>query len=114
MTENGIVNDLLRVAIQVLGRIAVKPEQVRAIVGEKKKLIKAFNLCDGQHTQKEIVRKTGLHQGSFSTTSARWAANGIAFRLGDGKDARVLHIYAIPEAGGPRRSKARGRRQKKK
>lgn len=54
MTES----DLLRCLIQVVGRVAVPQQEVREIVGPKKKSrIKAFNLCDGSNSR-ESQRST--------------------------------------------------------
>ncbi len=94
MTES----DLLRCLIQVVGRVAVPRQEVREIVGPKKKSrIRAFNLCDGSNSLTEIARKAKVNQGNLSRSVAIWLANGIAFWVGEGRDARLLHIHPIPE-----------------
>jgi hypothetical protein len=81
-----------------VGRAAVPQDAVLAIVGTGKKQIKAFNLCDGKNNQTDIAKKTGLHQSNLSTTLSRWIKHGVVFSIGEGKDAKPLHIYPIPEA----------------
>ena len=92
-------NDLLRCAIQVIGRVAVPPDQVREIVGvgkKYKKQLHAFNLCDGSRTQKEIAEESGISQGNLSRTLKRWHRHGIVFVFGQGKESIFLHIYPLP------------------
>jgi hypothetical protein len=92
-------NDLLRCAIQVIGRAALPPDRVREIVGSGKKFKKqlhAFNLCDGSRTQKEIAQESGINQGNLSRTLTRWRKHGILFVFGEGKQSTFLHIYPLP------------------
>lgn len=97
MSEDSELNYLLRFAIQVVGRLAIPPETVSEIIGGRTKQIEAFNLCDGTRTLGEIVKETGINDGNLSRTVARWEANGILIRIGEGKGARLLHIYPISE-----------------
>jgi len=83
--------------VHVIGRVAVPPEEVRDVIGTGKNRIKAFNLCDGSHTLLEIARTTKINQGNLSRAASEWLANGIVFWLGEGKEARLLHMYPIPE-----------------
>ncbi len=89
-------NDLLRCAIEVIGRVALPPDRVREIVGDGKKQVNAFNLCDGSRTQKEISKKSGISQGNLSNTLKRWRKHGILFVFGEGKQSIFLHIYPLP------------------
>ena len=91
------LNDLLKCAIQVVGRIAMRPEQVGEVVIVKgnAKQLKAYNLCDGTRTQGEVAKAAGLDNGNFSRTAARWVESGVLFRTGSGKDAKVLHLYPL-------------------
>lgn len=108
------LNELVRCAIHVAGRIAIPPEQVRRVVATNRRVVKAFNLCDGSPTQARIRAAAGLDQGNFSRTVARRIANGVLFRIGSGNDARLLHIYALPpndlSALGKRKPSRRSRR----
>lgn len=91
---------LLRVLICVTGRVAVPPTDLRHQVtagGAGTKQIEAFNLCDGAHTQTEIIKALALDSGNFSRTVKRWEQRGIVFRLGTGKDERLLHLYPLAD-----------------
>src|SRR6516225_5242926 len=89
-------DDLLRCLLQVIGRAAMKEEDVREIVGSGKQL-KAFNLCDGSLSQADIARRAKINDGNFSRTAARWVQSGVLFRIGVESDSTLLHIYPIPE-----------------
>jgi hypothetical protein len=89
--------DLLRCLVHVVGRAAIPIKDVRAAIGRGKNRVKAFNLFDGSHTLQEVVRATHIDQGNLSRAANGWVKNGIAFWIGEGNDARLLHIYPIPE-----------------
>jgi uncharacterized metal-binding protein len=89
--------DFLRCLMHVVGRVAIPTKEVRAIVDTGKNRVKAFNLFDGSHTIQEVANKTKIDQGNLSRAAARWVKQGIAFWIGKERDARLLHIYAIPE-----------------
>jgi DNA-binding MarR family transcriptional regulator len=55
----------------------------------------AFNLCDGSRGQSEIAKEVKLDPGNFSRTVARWVEAGIVIRMGEGREAKLLHIYPI-------------------
>jgi hypothetical protein len=100
--------------IQLVGRTAIPPDQVRDLIGTGRVNLKAFNMCDGTNTQKSIAKKLRIDQGQLSRTFSRWVESGIAFRVGDRKEARLLHIYPIRQEsrGGPMPSKkVRSRRR---
>lgn len=101
-------NQLLQCLLHVVGRAAVPQDAVLAIVGTGKKQIKAFNLCDGNTSQKDIAKKARLDQGNFSRTVKRWVRNGVMFSIGANKDAWPLHIYPIPEVS------ARGKKKRRR
>jgi hypothetical protein len=108
MNDTKRLADLLSCAIQILGRLAIPADKVSEVVGNKKKLVEAYNLCDGTRTQNEVVKKLRLDQGSFSATSNRWVKNGVAFWIGEGKERRLLHLYPLSETSGTR---GRGRQK---
>ena len=89
--------DLLRCLLHAVGRIAIPHNEVRAQIGKGKNRIKAFNLFDGHNTITEVARKTKIDGGNLSRAASDWVENGIAFWVGQGDDARLLHIYPIPE-----------------
>lgn len=97
-------DDLLRCLLHVIGRAAVPQQEVRAVVGKGKNRVKAFNLFDGANTLVDVSRKTKIDRGNLSRSTADWVENGIAFWIGQGNDARLLHLYPIPEKE-PRRAK---------
>ena len=90
-------SDLLRCLVHLIGRAAIAPDKVREVVGSGKKQLKAFNLCDGDHTLIEIAKKAKIDRGNLSRTASRWLRNGIVFWVGEGQDARLLHAYPVPE-----------------
>lgn len=102
---------LIECLIHIIGRAAVKVEEVHQIVETGRKQIKAFNLCDGQLTLSEVAEKTGLDKGNLSRAFDRWVKNGVAFQFCEGKEVRLLHIYPIPEQNG--KGKNRKRRKQK-
>jgi hypothetical protein len=63
--------DLLRCLVQVIGRATIPPMEVLSVVGKRKKQIKAFNLCDGSRTLRNIARKSKINQGNLSRTTTR-------------------------------------------
>ena len=101
------LEQLLQCLIHVVGRAAVSEERVRQIVATGEKQVEAFNSCDGTLTQKEVVEKVGLDQGSVSRSMTRWVENGVAFWIGEGNDARLLHIFPIPLTKVPKAKNAK-------
>lgn len=90
--------DLLRCLLHVVGRAAIPATEIRALVGQRgKSRIKAFNLFDGSHTIQEVARRTKIDKGNLSRSASLWVQHGMAFWVGEGKEARLLHVYAIPE-----------------
>lgn len=90
---------LLKALLHVSARAAFPPDRLRRIVlskGAGEKQVRAFNLCDGSRTQGEIAKALKINSGNFSRTAARWLDEGIVVRLGDGRDATLLHVYPLP------------------
>jgi hypothetical protein len=96
MASEERIESLLECLIQVIGRVAIPIDRVYEIVGTNDKQIKAFNLCNGVVTQLEVAKKCGIDPGNFNRIITKWVENGVAFWIGSGKDARVMHIYSIP------------------
>src|SRR3954469_6665344 len=88
-------DNLLHCLVQVIGRIAIPVDQAREIVGAGKNRIKAFNMCDGSQTLSDVARATKINSGNLSRAAANWVEQGIAFWIGEGTDARLLHLYPI-------------------
>lgn len=90
-------DDLLRAILNMLGRSAFSMDEISTIVGKSLKNRKAYNLCDGTSTQSEIVKKVKTDAANFSKAVARWVAAGIMFKVGDGKDVKLLHIFPLAD-----------------
>lgn len=85
---------LLRAVLSVTARQTFPPDKLAEMVGPTKQ-VKAFNLCDGSQSQTDIAKSLKLDSGNFSRTVARWVEEGIVFRLGEGRDAKLLHVYPL-------------------
>lgn len=96
MNENSRLEWLIESLIHVVGRAAVKVEEVCAIVGSGAKQIHAYNLCDGSLTLSEVAKKAKVDIGNFSRTVDRWFQNGVMFKFQEGREIRLLHIFPIP------------------
>jgi len=95
MDNNERLESLLESLIKVIGRVAIPVDKVAEIVNTSPKLVRAFNLCDGTATQLDIAKKCGVDPGNFNRAISRWIESGVAFWIGSGKNARLLHIYPI-------------------
>ena len=89
---------LLKAILATIGRQAFPPDDLKKIVsptagGNKK--FQAYNLCDGQNSQAEIAKKTGLDRGNLSRSISRWIEAGVVLRVGG--DEKPLHIYPLPK-----------------
>ena len=89
------LTDFLDCALQVIGRIAMPPETIREVIGNRAKLVKAYNLCDGRNTLSEIAKRSRVDLGNLSRTTRRWIQHGIVFSVGEGRENRLLHIYPL-------------------
>lgn len=91
---------ILRAILSVVARQTFPADKLAEIVrptGASAKQVKAFNLCDGTTGQGEIAKALKLDSGNFSRTVSRWVDEGVLFRLGEGRDAKLLHVYPLPE-----------------
>lgn len=111
MTKSATVEQLLACLIQVISRTAMPAERVRDLVGDGKANLRAFNMCDGVRTQNEIAKKLKIDQGQLSKTFARWVETGIAFRVGDENESRLLHVYPVPKSDNAGRKQRTGKRK---
>jgi DNA-binding MarR family transcriptional regulator len=62
------------------------------------KQLKAYNMCDGTHTQSEIASALSLDKSNFSKSLSRWIDAGIVIRIGEGRKERPLHVYPLPKS----------------
>jgi hypothetical protein len=93
---------LLRAILGVVARQAFPVEKLREIVmkGSGDKQLRAFNMCDGTKGQSDIAKTLKLDSGNFSRTVMRWIDAGVLFRVGEGREAKLLHVYPLSEEGG--------------
>jgi hypothetical protein len=90
----------LRAILATVARQTFSPEKILEIMGPNagERQHRAYNLCDGTRSQSDISKELGLDKGNFSKTLGRWIDAGIVIRIGDGREARPLHVYPLPEA----------------
>jgi DNA-binding MarR family transcriptional regulator len=87
---------LLRAIFATVGRSTFVPQQVHRLVtphGGSDKQLAAYNLCDGNTPQADIVKKSKLDKGTMSRALTRWIEAGIVVRIG--KDQLPLHVYPL-------------------
>lgn len=97
---------LLQAILSTVARQTFSEEKIGEIVLPRNagaKQLKAYNLCDGTMTQGEIAKKVKMDAGNFSRTVARWVDLGILFRLGEGREAKLLHVYSVSKENAPKR-----------
>jgi hypothetical protein len=95
-----VTSDLLRALLTVTARTAFPVEKLAGIVqatGASEKQLTAYNMCDGNRGQAEVAKALSLDAGNFSRTVGRWIDAGIVFRLGDGRDGKLMHVYPLPK-----------------
>jgi len=95
-------HQLLQALISLTGRSVFPVDDLHDLVGDGKQR-KAFNLCDGTRGQTEIAKALNIDQGSFSRTVSRWVDEGVVFRVGEGRDTRLLHVYPLGERSAKKR-----------
>lgn len=73
------------IIISLLGRVVLKPEEVRRIVEFKKRnpqnYVNGYNACDGKHSVSEIANVVGVTQGTLSPILAEWESIGIIYEV---------------------------------
>jgi hypothetical protein len=87
---------LLKGIFATVARTAFPPEKLYKIVaptaGSAKQVL-AYNMCDGETPQAEIVKRTKIDKGSLSKTITKWVEAGVIVRVGD--DGHPLHLYPL-------------------
>jgi hypothetical protein len=96
----GAQESFLRAILATVARQTFSPARIVEIMGPSagEKQRRAFNLCDGNNSQADIIKELGLDSSNFSKTLGRWVDEGIVIRVGEGREARPLHVYPLPEA----------------
>ncbi|MGO8917181.1 MAG: hypothetical protein ACLQJR_14845 [Stellaceae bacterium] len=103
MTSNNEV--LLRAILGVTARQAFPADRLTEIVsgGRAGKQSSAYNMCDGTKTLGDLASALKLDRGNFSRTVGRWIDEGVVFRLGEGRDAKLQHVYPLPDSLGKKK-----------
>jgi len=86
---------LLKAILGMTARQAIPEDKLVQLVGSGESQLQAFNMCDGTRGQGEIAKALGIDPGSFSRSVSRWIELGIMLRLGEGRDAKLLHVYPL-------------------
>ena len=89
----------LRAILATLARQTFPPSTLHELItkgGGGEKQLRAYNLCDGTRSQSDIAKELRLDAGNFSRSLARWIDAGIMIRVGEGREARPVHVYALP------------------
>src|SRR5436309_459727 len=92
--ESDLVETLVMLLIRAIARGPLPVTAVEQIVSPtaaSAKMRRAFNLCDGTRTQAQVAAAAKIDQGQLSRAITRWEANGVLFRLGSGRLARLFH-----------------------
>jgi hypothetical protein len=87
---------ILKGILATLGRTAFPPDKLYKIVAptvSSAKQVLAYNMCDGQTSQAEIVKGTKIDKGSLSKTITKWVEAGVVIRIGD--EGHPLHLYPL-------------------
>ena len=93
---------LLRAVLSTVARQTFPEPRLRDIVlsrGAGANQLVAFNMCNGSKTQGDVAKATGLDPGNFSRTVARWIDLGVMFKVGEGREAKLQHVYQLPANG---------------
>jgi hypothetical protein len=96
---SGEIMQMLQAILSTAARTAIPERAVYEAVCPTKnggKQLKAFNMADGTRSQANIAKLLKINQGNFSRTVSRWVDAGVMFRIGVGRDAKLLHVYALP------------------
>lgn len=89
----------LKATMSLIARQTFSPEKLRELVSARgtEKNLRAFNMCDGEKSQTEIATDLKIDAGQFSRTVKQWMDDGIIIKVGDGRNARLVHVYPLPE-----------------
>ena len=104
--STGPVNDQLSELVdiareQLLWQRAASIPVIKAALDETlqtTKMRKAYDLCDGEHTFRQIATAVGVSLGTVSGWSKKWRESGLAFEDSTG---RVRHLIGLGALGLP-------------
>jgi len=87
-SENSVADSLqplFEAMLTLLGRLVYPPEKIREIVTKSKRkkdpkdYVKAYNLCDGEHTLSQIAEAIDVAKGTLSPILSEWKELGIIY-----------------------------------
>jgi|SRR5208282_2483706 len=85
--------------ISLLGRIAFKNDELKALVvkGSKKpkQILSAYNLCDGQRTITAIANTVDIAQPSLTEAVKKWEELGIIMKKTKGNEVLPLRLFEV-------------------
>lgn len=93
-----VSQDLLRMLVSLVARVAFPQDRLLAIVAKRgkgaSKWIKAYNLCDGVRSQADVAKLAGVDKSDLSKALTRWEGAGVLYRLGP--EQKPLGLYSLP------------------
>ncbi len=94
-----VQNDVL---ISLIGRMIYPEDSMRKLIMKKKRkpedYVKAYNLCDGEHSLTDIATSIGVAPGTLSPILSYWKSIGILYIVEkNGKKYKNLYQIKEPE-----------------
>jgi DNA-binding MarR family transcriptional regulator len=102
--DSAVMKDMFQAMIPLLGKLEFPPEQLQLIVMRNKRnpldYIKAYNLCDGEHTMSEIATAINVKPGTLSPILADWKDLGIVYEVTrkNGRFYQRLYKLDVPKS----------------
>ncbi len=99
-----LMQPMLETMLSLLGRQVFSPETLKQIVTKRKRrpndYIKAYNLCDGEHSINQIAKEIGVSIGTLSPILADWKEHGIIYEVSSkgAKFYKRLYPLRAPKA----------------
>lgn len=97
------IQDLLEVIISLQGHQIFPNNTLCEIVMKKKQnpadYVRAYNLCDGEHSMSEIAKIINVKPGTLSPILAEWKEKGIIYEIKKkgGKFYKRLYRLELPK-----------------
>lgn len=115
------MQSMFEAMISLLGRLAFPPEQLRAIIMKRKRnpedYVKAYNLCDEEHTLSQIADAINVSAGTLSPILSEWKELGIVYEITKkgGKFYKKLYKLEMPKPSEiPKEEKVNSRKGREK
>ncbi|MBI4009672.1 MAG: hypothetical protein HY361_00560 [Candidatus Aenigmarchaeota archaeon] len=89
------------VVVALLGRMVFPENELKNIIMKKKKkpedYIRAYNLCDGEHSLTEIAAAIKVSTGTLSPILAYWKSIGIVYEINETGRRVYKNLYSLKE-----------------